>query len=100
VTDEERSKPQKLLITVEMTSDFTAAIMSDRVEKTIDYHDVCQEILHFGEGRSWKLIEKLAANLVDMILTRFKPHDVTVEVKKFVIPQARYVSVMFGRSRL
>ena len=100
VTDEERSKPQRLLISVEMTTDFTAAIMSDRIEKTIDYFEVCQEILKFGEGRSWKLIEKLAANLAETILTRFKPHDVTVEVKKFIIPQAKYVSVIFGRSRL
>ncbi len=100
ITDEERSKPQRLLISVDMTTDFTAAVLSDRIEKTIDYFEVSQEILRFGEGRSWKLIEKLAANLADMILTRFKPHDVTVEVKKFVIPQARYVSVMFGRSRL
>jgi hypothetical protein len=28
-----------------------------------------------------------------MILSEFKPQSVTVEVKKFVIPQARHVSV-------
>lgn len=100
VTDEERSKPQRLLITVDMTSDFTAVALSDRVEKTINYFDVAQEILKYGEGRNWKTLERLATNLVDMVMTKFKPQDVTVEIKKFVIPQASYVSVSLGRSRL
>jgi 7,8-dihydroneopterin aldolase/epimerase/oxygenase len=99
VTEEERAKPQRLLISVEMIHDFSSAAMSDRVEKTINYFDVSQELLRFGDGRSWKLIEKLASNIADMILTRFKPQEVAVEVKKFVIPQARYVSVSLVRSR-
>ena len=99
VTDEERAKPQRLLITVDMEFDFTAAAMNDRLERTINYFDVAQEILKYGERRSWKLIEKLAANLADLVLTKFKPQTVTVEVKKFVIPQAAYVSVCLSRSR-
>ncbi|HLP76712.1 MAG TPA: dihydroneopterin aldolase [Candidatus Paceibacterota bacterium] len=100
VTDEERSQPQRLLISVDMTADFTAAALSDRVEKTINYFDVSQEILKYGDGRNWKLLERLVTNLADMILAKFKPQDVVVEIKKFVIPQAKYVSVSVGRSRL
>lgn len=99
VTDEERAKPQRLLITVEMELDFSAASLSDRVEKTINYFEVAQELLKFGENRSWKLLEKLVANLADHILARFRPEAVYVEIKKFVIPQARYVSVVLARSR-
>jgi dihydroneopterin aldolase len=99
VTEEERSKPQRLLISVDMASDFTAAVMSDRVEKTINYFDVAQEILKYGDGRSWKLLERLATNLADLILTKFKPQEVAVEIKKFVIPQAKFVSVSLTRSR-
>ena len=99
VTDEERAKPQRLLITVDMGFDFASAALSDRVEKTINYFDVCQELLKYGEGRSWRLLEKLVTNIVDLIMTRFKPNDVVVEVKKFIIPQAQYVSVSLGRSR-
>src|ERR1019366_5136489 len=99
VTDEERARPQRLLITVDMTHDFSSAAVSDRVEKTINYFDVAQDFLKFGEGRNWKLIEKLAANIADAILSRYKPQAVTVQVKKFPIPQARWVSVMLTRSR-
>jgi FolB domain-containing protein len=98
VPDEERAHPQRLLISVEMEVDFASAALSDRIEKTVDYFAVSQEILRFGETRNWKLIEKLAADLADMILTRFHPRAVTVEIKKFPIPQARHVSVRLTRN--
>ena len=99
VTDEERAKPQRLLITVEMDFDFSTAANSDRLEKTINYFDVAQELLKYGHNRSWKLLEKLTSNVTDFILARFKPESVTVEIKKFPIPQAAYVSVALVRTR-
>jgi len=99
ITEEERAKPQRLLITVEMDFDFSAAAMSDRLEKTINYFDVSQELLKYGHNRNWKLLEKLTANIADFIMVRFKPETVTVEIKKFPIPQARYVSVALIRTR-
>jgi FolB domain-containing protein len=99
VPDEERAKPQKLLLTVEMSLDFNAAAMTDRVEKTINYQRVADDLLQFGEGRSWRLLEKLVSNLADHVMTEFEPESVLVEVKKFVIPQARYVSVSVSRAR-
>jgi dihydroneopterin aldolase len=99
VTDEERAKPQRLLITVEMDFDFTVASMNDRVESTINYFDVAQDLLKFGEDRNWKLLEKLTANVADHIMAKFRPQAVTVEIKKFPIPQSRYVSVALTRQR-
>ena len=93
VPDAERARPQRLLLTVEMEADFSSATKSDSIADTIDYFAVTQRLLKFGEGREWKLIEKLAAAIAETILTEFKPHSVTVEVRKFIIPQARYVSV-------
>ena len=94
VPEAERVNPQRLLLTVEMEFDFSAAAKSDNVRDTIDYFAVSQRLLKFGEGRSWKLIEKLAADVADTILSEFKPQSVTVEVKKFPIPEARCVSVV------
>ena len=93
VPDEERAQPQRLLLTVELEADFTAAARTDAIADTINYFAVTQRLLKLGEGREWKLIEKLATDLADMILAEFKPQAVKVEVKKFIIPQARYVSV-------
>jgi len=99
VPDAERAQPQRLLLTVEMESDFSKAAKNDSIADTIDYFAVTQRLLKFGEGKSWKLIEKLAADIADAILSEFKPQSVTVEVKKFVIPQARHVSVAVTRKR-
>ena len=99
LSDEERARPQRLLITVDLQLDFESAALSDRIEKTINYYAVVQRILKYGEGRSWRLLEKLATNLADVILAEFHPTEITVEVKKFVIPQARYISVALTRSR-
>jgi FolB domain-containing protein len=99
VTDEERAKPQRLLLTVDMNFDFTSAAVSDRIERTIDYQTVADDLLKFGEGRSWKLVEKLVSNVAERILAEYKPQAVLVEAKKFSIPQARFVSVSTGASR-
>ena len=99
VPDAERAQPQRLLLTVEMESDFSKAAKGDSIADTIDYFAVTQRLLKFGDGKSWKLIEKLAADIADAILSEFKPLSVAVEVKKFVIPQARRVSVAVTRKR-
>jgi dihydroneopterin aldolase len=97
VPDEERAKAQRILLTVEMDFDFSSAAVSDNIAKTIDYFAVAGRLLKFGEGRSWKLIEKLASDVADLMLGEFKPRSVTVEAKKFPFPQARHVSVSLTR---
>ncbi len=99
ITDEERAKPQRLLLTVDMTLDFSSASVSDRIERTINYQTVAEDLLKFGEGRSWKLLETLVANIADRILAEYKPQAVLVEAKKFSIPQARFISVSTGQTR-
>ena len=99
VTDEERAKPQRLLLTVDLNFDFSTAAVSDRIERTINYQTVADDLLKFGEGRSWKLVEKLVANVAERILAEYKPEAVMVEAKKFSIPQARFVSVSTGKTR-
>ena len=99
VPEEERAKPQRLLLTVEMEFDFSAAAKTDSIADTIDYFAVSQRLLKFGDGKSWKLIEKLAADIYEMISSEFKPETISIEVKKFPVQQARYVSVMLKKSR-
>jgi dihydroneopterin aldolase len=93
VPETERATAQRLLLTVEMEFDFSAAAQSDDLAETINYYAVSQRLLKFGEGRSWKLIEKLAMDIANTILIEFKPAAVMVEVKKFIMPETRYVSV-------
>ena len=98
VPDEERAKPQRLLISLEMLRDLSTAAVSDDLTKTIDYYAVTRRVLGFGEGRSWKLIEALAADIANMVLNEFAADIVSVEVKKFIIPEARHVAVHLTRA--
>jgi|SRR5277367_5447845 len=97
VPDQERAQPQRLLLTVELEHDFTEAARADNIVKTIDYFQLSRRLIAFGDGREWKLIETLAVELAAMILREFKPKRVAVEVKKFVLPEARWVSVRVRR---
>jgi FolB domain-containing protein len=97
VPDEERATPQRLLISVEIDHDFREAAARDDLRATIDYFAVCQRLLKFGDGRSWRLIETLASEIAAMLRDEFRTAGVEVEVKKFIIPQAGYVAVRVKR---
>jgi dihydroneopterin aldolase len=99
VPDVERTNPQRLLLTIEMEHDFYVAATNDDIAATIDYFDVSQKIIALGNGRSWKLIEKLACDVADLVLAGYRPEAVTVTVKKFPIPQAAQVSVVLTKHR-
>ena len=97
VPDEERAKPQRLLISIEMERDLYAAGETDDLKQTINYYDVVQRILKLGENREWRLIEALAEEIAEIVLREFNAEAAIVEVKKFIIPQAQSVSVRIRR---
>jgi dihydroneopterin aldolase len=99
VPESERAAPQRLLLEVELELDFRGAAASDDLTQTINYFAVTQRLLAFGNGREWKLIETLAVEIAETVLREFKPDQVSVEVKKFIISEARCVSVRTTRSR-
>lgn len=99
VPDEERAHPQRLLISVEMETDITQAAAGDDLSHTINYYAVSQRLLGLGHGRSWRLLETLASDIAALVLREFGARRAHVEVKKFIIPEARHVSVRISRPR-
>lgn len=100
VPDAERAQPQRLLLSLELDHDFSIAAQTDDLNGTIDYFAVTQRLLALGEGRSWKLIEKLANDVAEIALREFHAAAVTVEVKKFIIPETRFVAVRIQRNKV
>lgn len=98
VPDAERARSQRLLLTVEMGGDFTAAAASDDLTRTVDYYAVSRRLIGLGTGRNWKLIETLAVEVAGIVLGEFGAAWVSVEVRKFIVPEARWVSVRVERS--
>ncbi len=97
VPDEERVHPQRLLLTIVMEHDVRRAAAGDDLTHTINYYAVSQRLLKLGDGRSWKLLETLVEEIAGIVLREFMASAVTVEVKKFIIPEAKHVAVSIRR---
>ena len=97
VPDEERAAEQELEIDlrIEPARDFSA--MQDDISRTIDYALICERIAELAAARPRNLIETLAADIADLLLRDFGARSVEVEVRKFILPQTRFVAVRCRR---
>jgi dihydroneopterin aldolase len=99
VTEEERSRPQRLLVSVEMELDLRQAGRTDAVGSTVDYARVAETVRQIAHERARQLIEALAEEIAGAVLTQMLAQTVTVEVKKFSVPQSAHAAVQITRSR-
>ena len=97
VPDDERSKPQRLLISLELEKDLSAAMRADDLAKTIDYHVVWVRVKEICSEKERRLIETLAEEIAGDILREFSPETVRVEIRKFILPETRHVAVRIER---
>jgi FolB domain-containing protein len=101
VPDEERASAQRLeaLITIEPRAGFHE--LQDRIERTIDYFQVCEAVKALARDRPRRLIETLAEEVAQLLLERFRAGAVSVELRKFILPDTAHVCVRLRReSRL
>jgi 7,8-dihydroneopterin aldolase/epimerase/oxygenase len=97
VSNEERARPQRLLVTVEMERDLAHAGRTDMESATTPYDVVANLIRQALGERPRKLIEAAADAVADAILSRRLAVSVKVEIKKFSVPRCQYVSVQVER---
>jgi dihydroneopterin aldolase len=82
VTAAEREIGQRLLVDVRFDVGEPDALITDRVEDTVDYGEVCQEIALIAQQRSYKTLERLCAVIADRLAARFGAESVTVKAAK------------------
>ena len=99
VTVEERAHPQRLLVTVELERDLAEAGRTDKEGATTSYAEVVELIHKIVADRPRQLIEAVADEIAEAILTHRLALTVTVEVKKFSIPKTQHVAVQITRSQ-
>jgi len=100
VPDEERSRTQKLLISLELTIDsFDPASVTDDISHTVNYFDVAERVKSLAGQRPRKLLETLAEEIAADLLTNLPIPQLSLEIKKFVLADARYVSVKIDREK-
>lgn len=99
VPDDERSQEQRLTVTVSLWPTRSAAGLNDNIENAVNYAEVCEEVRRFVESRRDRLVETLADALAARLLDRFQITRVTVEIRKFILPKVKFVSVSVTRER-
>ncbi len=72
--------------------------MEDKIGQTINYAIVAEETQRFVQGQAVNLIETLADGLVAHLLKNFPIQKITVEIRKFPLEHAKYVSAIITRS--
>ncbi len=99
VPDEERAQPQRIVINAVITPFTAFADLGDNIERTVDYDAASRQIAALAAARPRRLIETLAGEIADMLITDFPASRVQVEVRKFILPHTDYVAVRCERER-
>lgn len=82
VTDSEQELGQRIEVDIQLELDRCDAILTDRVEDTVDYGDVCQVVAFIAHGRSYRTLEALASAIADRLLEYPGADSVWVRVAK------------------
>jgi dihydroneopterin aldolase len=82
VTAAEREVGQRLLLDLRIDVGDCDATVTDRIEDTIDYAEVCDSANLVAQQRSYKTLERLCAAIAERILERYKAHAVWVKAAK------------------
>jgi 7,8-dihydroneopterin aldolase/epimerase/oxygenase len=98
VTENERGYPQRLTLTISVWPDKSFDTLEDDITRAVNYSAICAAARDFTRDQCTKLIETLATRLASHLLQVFPIKKVCVELRKFVLPDAKYVSVTVTRN--
>ena len=78
----EREVGQRLVFDLSFELGECDATVTDRVEDTVDYADVCQQVALAAQERSYKTLERLCSAVADRMIDRYGAESVTVRAAK------------------
>jgi FolB domain-containing protein len=100
VTETERRKAQDILVTVTLEADLSRACRSDRLADSVDYKAIKLNILAELEKKPFRLIERVAQRVADIVMRDRRVERVTVVVQKpGALRHARCSEVEIERER-
>jgi dihydroneopterin aldolase len=92
VTEAERDVGQRLLVDLRLDVGDCDATITDRLEDTIDYSQVCQMANLVAQQRSYRTLERLCAAIADKLLDSYDTQAVWIKATKPEPPMALPVS--------
>jgi 7,8-dihydroneopterin aldolase/epimerase/oxygenase len=82
VGEAEREVGQRLIFDLSFEVGECDATVTDRVEDTIDYADVCEQVALAAQERSYRTLERLCAAVADRLEDRYGADSVRVKATK------------------
>jgi len=82
VSEAEREIGQRLVIDLRIEVGACDATVTDRVEDTVDYGEVCQTVALVAQQRSYKTLERLCTAIADRLLDDYDAESVWVRAAK------------------
>jgi dihydroneopterin aldolase len=98
VPKEERAAPQRLTVSISLWPYQQTRDLADNIQQTVNYSAVAEATKRFVGDQSVNLIETLADRLAVHLLKNFPIQKVTVELRKFPLQNAKYVSATVTRT--
>jgi dihydroneopterin aldolase len=92
VSAAEREVGQRLLLDLRIDVGEVDATVTDRIEDTVDYGEVCELANLVAQQRSYKTLERLCAAIADRLLDQYDAHAVWIKAAKPEPPLALPVS--------
>ena len=88
VTPAERELGQRLVVDVAFELTDCDAMVTDRVEDTVDYADACEQVALAAQERSYSTLERLCTAIADRLIERYSADSVRVKATKPEPPMA------------
>lgn len=96
----EKEVKQDVVINVEIEFDGAEAIEKDDIQHTVDYKSITKRIISRVEGKDYNLIERIAGDVMEIIMEDNKVEKATVRIDKpGALRYADSVSVTHTESR-
>jgi 7,8-dihydroneopterin aldolase/epimerase/oxygenase len=82
VSEAEREIGQRLVFDVSFELDECDATVTDRVEDTVDYGEVCEQVALAAQERQYRTLERLCSAVAERLIQRFGAESVRVKATK------------------
>jgi len=82
VSEAERELGQRLVFDIAFELDDCDATVTDRVEDTVDYAEVCEQVALAAQERSYRTLERLCSAIAERLGERYGAESVRVKATK------------------
>jgi dihydroneopterin aldolase len=97
VPDEEQAEPQRLRFDLTLWPIRQMNEVNEDLSRAVNYAAVCLAVKKFVDARRDRLVETLANALALHLLERFAIRRITIELRKYILPEVEFVSVTVTR---